>query len=75
MPFSVSFCKGRITALCSIDETTTWSPLLRIPFITVLSAEVQLSVKMIFSSFGKPKKSAAVFLVLKISSEALMARS
>ncbi len=42
MPRSFKAARGRMTALCSMSLTTTWSPGCRQPFITRFRAWVQL---------------------------------
>ena len=56
-----------MTALCSRQDTTTWSPGLRSPFITILSAIVQFKVNATFSGFLAPNSSHATFLHFSIS--------
>ena len=51
--------RGRITALCSKSETTTWSPGFKKPLSTRLRAWVQLGWKKTHSGPGAPKNSAA----------------
>lgn len=52
--FSSSW-SGRITELCSMSLTTTWSPLFKSPLNTMLSEWVQLSVNTTCSSFAHEK--------------------
>jgi hypothetical protein len=52
-PWAASWVRGRITALCSREETRQWSPGLRIPFKRKLREWVMFKVKTTFCGSAK----------------------
>ena len=63
-------CKGRITALCSMAETSTWSPGCSKPRIITFKASVTFLVNTTFLASSPPKKSHSSWRAANTASSA-----